>query len=181
MILLIPALLLAAVLWQPWTHIELPGDDVHAQTVAVSAATPEEEAHFRTLKLDAAGSRALRLRAAQPAAPEAAEQTAVLAEAIALVTTPFTGDLEDLVCSFAWPCEEALTIARCESGTDLSGRLNRPEVTNGTSYGLFQINAIHASRFPGFWEAWMDPVTNANWAFELWSERGWQPWSCFPY
>jgi hypothetical protein len=57
----------------------------------------------------------------------------------------------------------------------------QPDATNGTSYGLFQINEIHAARFPDFWTHWMDPVTNTEWAYSIWSAQGWYPWSCLPY
>ena len=80
-----------------------------------------------------------------------------------------------------WPCAEAIAVAACESGRDLSGRLDGNRATNGNNYGLFQINGIHAWRWPDFYEAWMDPVRNTQFAFEIWSESGWGPWSCKPW
>ena len=46
----------------------------------------------------------------------------------------------------------------------------------GGSFGLFQINAVHAPAFPSLWWRWSDPVANATMAHALWRERGWQPW-----
>lgn len=43
-----------------------------------------------------------------------------------------------------------------------------------------QINSIHAYRFAGFWERWMEPEVNTAWAFEIWLEQGWAPWACQP-
>jgi len=42
--------------------------------------------------------------------------------------------------------------------------------------GLFQINSIHAGRWPDYWTAWSDPARNAQWALELYMEQGWRPW-----
>ena len=47
------------------------------------------------------------------------------------------------ICSLPWPCAEALAVARCESTL-------RPDATNGDQYGLFQIGALHAWRWPDF-------------------------------
>ena len=79
-----------------------------------------------------------------------------------------------------WPCDQAIAVASCESGTDRYGRLDGNWATNGNNYGLFQINGIHADLWPDFYTSWMDPVKNTEWAFELWSVSGWRPWSCRP-
>lgn len=50
----------------------------------------------------------------------------------------------------------------------------------GTSFGLFQLNSIHAGRCPGFWENWDDPAWNTACAYSLWVEQGWAPWDCQP-
>jgi hypothetical protein len=93
-----------------------------------------------------------------------------------------TDGLEALVCSYSWPCQEALAVARCESGVDSAGRLDGIfAASSRSSYGLFQINSVHARRFPEFWESWMDPAKNTAWAFQIWSEQGWRPWSCRPH
>jgi Lysozyme like domain len=90
------------------------------------------------------------------------------------------GSFETIVCAEPWPCGEAIAVAACESGTDRNGKLDGNWATDGYSYGLFQINAIHADRWADFWSAWSDPVKNTEWAFEIYSEQGWSPWSCSP-
>ena len=115
--------------------------------------------------------------------PEAPQPTpkppalAVLAAAAAPV--PLDG-LEGIICSKPWPCDQAIAVASCESGLDRNGRLDGDWATNGNNYGLFQINGIHADLWPDFYTSWMDPATNIEWAFEIWSASGWRPWSCQP-
>jgi hypothetical protein len=60
----------------------------------------------------------------------------------------------------------------------MQGRLDGNWATNGANFGLFQINAVHAHRWADFYEAWMDPAKNAQWAYEIWSQSGWYPWDC---
>jgi Lysozyme like domain len=93
----------------------------------------------------------------------------------------YTDGLEALICARAWNCAEAIAVAACESGRDMSGRLDGQWATNGNHYGIFQISYVHAPNFPGFYENWMDPVFNIEVAFAIWSEQGWYPWSCRPY
>src|SRR3990172_6983656 len=88
--------------------------------------------------------------------------------------------IEAIICSYVWPCGEALAVAACESGHGTDGRLDGAWAVGGSSYGVFQINAIHAYRWPDFWEAWMIAERNVAWAYELWAEQGWRPWSCRP-
>jgi hypothetical protein len=115
-----------------------------------------------------------------PAAPTPAPTPVPTPAPIAFVAPPPppppvpTAGIEGLICSYAWNCQEALSVARCESGL-------RPDAIGGSNYGLFQMNQVHANRFPGFWELWSDPVSNASWAFQLWSASGWRPWGCRPY
>jgi hypothetical protein len=82
-----------------------------------------------------------------------------------------SGGLRNLICSLSWDCETALRIVQCESNWD-------PAATNGVSWGLWQINAIHAWRWPDFWESWMIPSRNVEYAYELWQESGWRIWDC---
>jgi Lysozyme like domain len=93
----------------------------------------------------------------------------------------YTDGLEALICAKAWNCAEAIAVAACESGRDMSGRLDGQWATNGNHYGIFQISYVHAPNFPGFYENWMDPVFNIEVALAIWSEQGWNPWSCRPY
>ncbi len=112
-----------------------------------------------------------------PAPAPEPEPVAVLAAA----ATPVPPDgLEGIICSKPWPCDEAIAVASCESGTDRNGRLDGNWATNGNNFGLFQINGIHADRWPDFYTSWMDPVKNIEWAYEIWSVSGWRPWSCRP-
>jgi len=80
-----------------------------------------------------------------------------------------------MVCAYSWNCTEALKVMWCESG-------GRPTaIGGGANYGLFQINQIHAKKFPGFWELWSDPASNIAWAHQIWSGRGWAAWGCKPW
>jgi hypothetical protein len=91
-----------------------------------------------------------------------------------------TDGFEAIICSKAWPCAEAIEVASCESGLDRRGRLDGNWARNGNNYGLFQINSIHAYGWADFYQDWMDPVKNTEWAFEIWSRSGWVPWECNP-
>ncbi|MEO6197393.1 MAG: transglycosylase SLT domain-containing protein [Dehalococcoidia bacterium] len=115
--------------------------------------------------------------AAPTPAPTPAPTSAPTPAPAAFVAPPPvpTGGIEGLICSYAWNCQEALGVARCESG------LRPTAIGGGSNYGLFQINQVHASRFPGFWELWSDPASNVSWAFQIWSASGWRPWGCRPY
>jgi hypothetical protein len=113
-------------------------------------------------------------------APTPAPAAAPVAVAGAAATPAPADGLEAIICSKAWPCGEAIAVASCESGTGDNGRLDGNWATNGNNYGLFQINGIHADLWPDFYTAWMDPVKNTEWAFEIWSASGWRPWSCQP-
>jgi hypothetical protein len=95
------------------------------------------------------------------------------------IQTPTDG-FEAIVCSKPWPCAEAIKVASCESGLDRRGRLDGNWARNGNNYGLFQINSVHADRWPTFYQDWMDPVRNTEWAFEIWLTSGWGPWECNP-
>lgn len=66
----------------------------------------------------------------------------------------------------------ALRIMSCESGGNpQSVNWNDAKITGMPSNGLFQINSTQD------W-SWHDPETNIQRAHEMWSRRGWQPWSC---
>lgn len=171
----------------------------YAFAAAEEAAHIEMQAETRSLKQDLLSS--VRIPASPPAAPIAEETPAPPPEAPAPEPTPavaavsetpvpqptpeppppYTDGLEAMICAMPWPCWEAIAVAACESGRDMSGRLDGAWATNGNHYGLFQISGIHAYRFPGFYENWMDPQFNINMAYTIWAEQGWWPWSCRPY
>jgi hypothetical protein len=86
------------------------------------------------------------------------------------------GDVQlvELLSQYGWPLDEALRVVACESG-------GNPNATNGTSLGLFQINApYHTDKFsPG--ESLYDPVVNVRVAYTIWKDGKWSAWSCQPY
>ena len=96
----------------------------------------------------------------------------------AISTVEFT--LRQIVCSKPWPCEEALTIAQCES--ELTARAISPPNKNGTrDWGLMQINdGAWAQAFPTSWPNVLDPQTNVDMAWHIYSIYGWAPWTCRP-
>ncbi len=80
--------------------------------------------------------------------------------------------IPDIICSFSWPCWEAVDKATCESGLN-------PYAVNPTSgaQGLFQLMPqYHSHRYNG--GAWYDPWVNSRAAHSLWLEQGWYPWVC---
>lgn len=112
-----------------------------------------------------------------PPPPPAETRTPAVAQVIEYPA----GSLEAIICSMPWPCGEAISVASCESGLDRNGNLDGNWATNGDNHGLFQINSIHAYRWPDYWTAWMDPVRNTQFAYDIWAESGWRPWHCQPY
>jgi hypothetical protein len=76
--------------------------------------------------------------------------------------------IEAIICAASWPCEEALTVAWCESRYD-----PRAVGTHGEK-GLFQMH-------PAFWGAVPeDPVGQVAQAFAIWQQHGWEVWTCRP-
>lgn len=88
------------------------------------------------------------------------------------------GAIQEMICSYSWPCAEALNVARCESGFSPTAGQSH------ASKGLFQINmTYHSGRFHrrGWSDADVyDAAKNTAIAFEIWSEQKWRPWSCRP-
>lgn len=77
--------------------------------------------------------------------------------------------LERLICSYPWPCDEALAVARCES------RLDSTAVGAYGERGLFQVR-------PELWgPVPQDPAGQVAQAYAIWEEHGWKPWTCRPY
>ena len=80
----------------------------------------------------------------------------------------------------SWLCEQALTVARCESQLYITASGSRRQ-----AFGLFQLrrkdlewaNQTFGMQFTNLF----DPVQNAQIAYLLWSVEGWEPWpSCQP-
>lgn len=79
-----------------------------------------------------------------------------------------------LICSFGWPCGQALAVAWCESKFDAGAY-------NAGNIGLFQVNAVHVGRVPGGDPAALfDPAVNVAVAYAIWADQGWGPWACAP-
>jgi len=79
-----------------------------------------------------------------------------------------------LICSYPWPCSEALAVAWCESRFD-------PLAINGQHAGLFQIaRNWHRAKFGG--RDPFDAVANVAVAYAIWLDYGghWTAWSCKP-
>jgi len=188
---LFAVLLLAAWLFQPWSYVDVPFEDAHASAGATAVAgviappksEPAMERQFvKELRdgdpppIQAPTAPATPAPTPVPTPPPAPAPTPAPPPAVQM---PAEG-LEAMICSFAWPCQEALAVARCESGVDKAGKLDGAFAHSRSSYGLFQINAVHARRWADFWDSWTDPAKNTQWAFQLWSEQGWRPWNCRP-
>lgn len=88
-----------------------------------------------------------------------------------LAQTP--SEIESIVCSYDWPCGQALSVMRCESSGD-------PMAYSAGNYGLFQLSAVHAGRVGGDPRAFFDAEVNVKTAFQIWTEQGWRPWACKP-
>jgi len=74
-----------------------------------------------------------------------------------------------------WPPEEldnALNIARCESGLWTGAWARQGE----DSRGLWQLNVWAHPTFAMYNLG--DPQINAYFAYQLWSNEGWEPWTC---
>lgn len=101
--------------------------------------------------------------------------TPTVVPTVAPTVQPQVLSIPDLICSYSWPCGEALSVAHCESRY-------RPEAYNPASgaSGVFQIVPYwHSWRLrPG--ESLFDASVNIRIAYELWSESGWRPWECRP-
>jgi hypothetical protein len=158
-----------------------------AAAVQTAALEPDVSASPDELQLIGSNSRSATAKTAGAAAPSPAPPGAELqppartarSAVYALIQTPTDG-FEAMICSKPWPCAEAIAVASCESGLDRHGRLDGNWATNGNNYGLFQINGVHADKWPDFYQDWMNPEKNIEWAFEIWSKSGWAPWECKP-
>ena len=81
-----------------------------------------------------------------------------------------------LICSYPWPCAEALEVAWCES------RFEPNAVSpDGQNFGLFQVNLVHLGRVGGDRTSLLDAATNVRVAYAIWRDNaGWGPWACRP-
>ena len=77
-------------------------------------------------------------------------------------------------CHSLRPCElgnEAISVARCESGPNLW-----PYANNGQYLGMFQFGVYARSVFGFSWSPW----EQARAAFRYFVRAGWSPWECRP-
>lgn len=68
--------------------------------------------------------------------------------------------------------DEALNVARCESGHSMT-----PRAHNGQYLGMFQMGEYARSRY-GHGDT---PLEQARAAHGYWQDAGWSPWQCSPY
>lgn len=87
------------------------------------------------------------------------------------------GSVEEIICAYDWPCQEALAVAACESNFD-----SLAVSADGGNFGWFQINAIHRGRVAGDVSRLLDPHINAAVAYAIWLDYGghWTAWACRP-
>lgn len=78
--------------------------------------------------------------------------------------------IQEMICSYDWPCEQALRVAMCESTMN-------PNARNGPNIGLFQINYL-AHRESA--EALLEASYNIQVAYSIYQSQRWSPWSCKP-
>lgn len=83
------------------------------------------------------------------------------------------GGIEEIVCAYDWPCDEALAVAWCES------RL-QADVYNSDNWGLFQLWGGWAVVFGTTRPALLEARTNVMVAYGVWLREGWSPWACSP-
>lgn len=80
------------------------------------------------------------------------------------------GNYAGLICSYSWPCSQALAVAQCESG------MNAAAVSPVGAVGLFQIHPYNAGNF--------DPGTNvaaayAKYLYGVSLGNPWREWNSF--
>lgn len=184
------ALLLAAWVFQPWSYVDqvnVPVFEANAESRSyqrdpsfyLSSAARLNRLFLLDARAAAAAQPTVAPTPTPPATPTPAPTPAPAPSPSPSPPVPLfilsSEELRSLICSYSWPCEEALRVKWCESGSRWDA------IGAGSNYGGFQINAIHARRIPDFWTSWMDPVKNTAWAFDIWSRQGWKPWGCRPY
>ena len=94
------------------------------------------------------------------------------------VTISAPSEIEAVICSYDWPCQDAKKIAFCES----SNRVNivsKPNSNGTRDHGLFQINdGAWKQAFYNRWDQVLELEMNVKLANEIWKLYGWSPWVC---
>lgn len=91
---------------------------------------------------------------------------------------PAAGSVEEIIHAHFGPAgDQAVAIARCESGLNPSAR------NPAGYYGLFQLNVSHAASFEAvtgqpFDQAWSDADANTRYAKYMYDRSGWSAWGC---
>jgi len=90
--------------------------------------------------------------------------------------------LQELICSYRWPCEIATEIFRCESVNFRPDVVYGPTVSPTRDRGIAQINEVHAEKFTRRgWDYYTDafvPARNLTIAEEIYLDQGFGPWMC---
>ena len=94
-----------------------------------------------------------------------------------------SGSAEEYICSFSWPCSEALYVARCESGFGRDLYNETPIYNAGVenhALGWFGMAwPLHSWRWHGTEWGVLENDTPA--AYSLYAEQGgWYAWGCQP-
>ncbi len=124
--------------------------------------------------LAASGDRGVELRQRSAGSGDGGVVDVTPAPEPAVVPAPGNqGNVVALILAQPWPADEAIAVARCESGLN-------PRAYNAGNYGLFQISYVHAGRVGGALASLFDAATNIAVAYRIWFEQGWAPWACRP-
>ena len=82
---------------------------------------------------------------------------------------PSPPTIQEIICRYDWPCQQALAVANCESTMN-------PAAFDGYNSGLFQVARKWHERRLRPDESLFDPGVNVRVAHEIWSEQGSGPW-----
>ena len=160
------------------TRRELLAAGVAAVLVLAALALPGDRADAG-LPRPAAPAPIATAALSPPPAPPAAHPTPAALDTGPDAASPEQAplDLGALLGLYAWPVDEALKIAGCETGGTFD-----PTLESDGNLGLFQIHyASHAARVETR-EELFDPAINVRVAFDVWRDNaGWRgPWAgCF--
>ena len=90
------------------------------------------------------------------------------------------GGVDAIVCSYSWPCDEALRVVYGPTPTCPTGESGGNwSAENGPNIGGFQVNI---DAHPYTREQMLDPEQNIAAAYGIWLDSGgnWSAWSCRP-
>jgi len=97
------------------------------------------------------------------------------------VTVSEPSEIESVLCSYGWDCQQAKAIAFCESSNRVD-IVSEPNSNGTRDYGLMQINsgAWGPEVFGDRWDRVLELKTNVAMAWHIYKTAGnsWQPWTC---